>query len=370
MAAPRKLDETSHVPLRTQLEDLLREEVAAGTYRVGERVPTVRELAEAYGVGKTTAASAIDTLVREGLLAARRQHGTKVAPRRAKGTRAAVKTGQIGVITTYATDEGANPYYASILASIQRTASDAGRAVLLFSGRSPGLKKAIAGGRVDGITYILEGRPDRRLLNGIRRAGLPVVTVDYHDPALDADAVMIDNRAGALAAMRHLVKLGHRRIAYIGPSTKRSPSQSTVERYGAYVEALAEAGVRSSRSLVARGSPAIADGEAAMRKLLPARPTAVFAFSDLLAFGAVRAAEESGLSVPARFSAVGFGKESAPWGLPRPLTTVEVDTAAMGRAAVEFLIERIDGRDGPPRLFAAATRLAKGRTTARAARRA
>ena len=71
-------DATSHVPLRTQLEDLLRAEVASGTYRVGDRVPTVRELADAYGVGKTTAASAIETLVREGLLAAKRQRGTTV----------------------------------------------------------------------------------------------------------------------------------------------------------------------------------------------------------------------------------------------------------------------------------------------------
>ena len=155
----------------------------------------------------------------------------------------------------------------------------------------------------------------------------------------------IDNVAAAQAAVRHLISLGHRRIAAIGAHPHRGTAALRLEGYRA---ALAEASLPFVDELVV---PALnyhrADGAAAMKTLLDLRnpPDAVFCFNDLLAIGAMRAAAERFVRVPQDLAVVGFdNNEESVYSSPS-LTSVAPDKGAIARAAVDLLHRRAESRD-------------------------
>jgi len=372
--ATTPLDEHSPIPLRTQLAALLRDAISDGAFGPGDKLPTVRELAERYAVGKTTAAGAVETLVKEGLLVARPHRGISVAARPGERKRHRVLTKQIGVVLGGKDDLAHDPYYVSLLSSAQHTASRYGQTIVLLrdgaraDGRAPFLK-LVAERRLDGVIYIVADKIDRAIGEVIRKAHLPLVTVDYAPTRPRFDAIMIDNTKGATAAMHRLVKLGHRRIAYLAPPG-RAPSVSAVERHGAYRDVLEEAGVPYDPGLVRHEEVKVAGGARAMRALLSRSPTAVFSFCDYLSLGAMQAVEDAGMTVPRDFSAIGFGDQAAPLGLARPLSSVVIDTQEMGRAAVARLHERIEGYTGKPEIVRVDSTFVDRATTARAPSRA
>ena len=143
------LDHQSPVPLRAQLAALLKEALTTGEFRSGDRIPTVRELADQYGVGKTTAAGAIDTLVREGLLSARPHKGTLVTG--PHGQRSLVKTNQIAFVIDETIDLVNDRFYVEMLTSSQNASS---------SGRS-GRLGALDGPIPDGLAPVVIDDPGR-----------------------------------------------------------------------------------------------------------------------------------------------------------------------------------------------------------------
>ncbi len=170
--------------------------------------------------------------------------------------------------------------------------------------------------------------------------------------------VRIDDVAGATSAMRHLTMLGHRDIAHISGGGPVAHSFTTPrDRARAYHDVLKEAGIAPRADLEAVGDYTVAGGERAMSTLLsgPTRPTAVFAQSDEMAFGALRAIRHSGLRVPEDISVVGFDNHELAGVME--LTTVEQPVAEQGNLIGQILLDLLESGGAPPPTMMLPTRL-------------
>ncbi|MFI6575832.1 LacI family DNA-binding transcriptional regulator [Nocardiopsis sp. NPDC050513] len=161
--------------------------------------------------------------------------------------------------------------------------------------------------------------------------------------------VRIDDVAGATSAVRHLTMLGHRDIAHISGGGPAAHSFTTPrDRARAYHDVLEEAGIGYRPELEAVGDYTVAGGERAMSALLSGatRPTAVFAQSDEMAFGALRAIRHSGLRVPEDISVIGFDNHEFADVLD--LTTVEQPVAEQGNLVAQILLDLLESGGKPP----------------------
>jgi LacI family transcriptional regulator len=236
-----------------------------------------------------------------------------------------------------------NPYYAAILRGVEDVAHQRGLAVMLCNtDRDPAKQR-------QALRTLLEHRVDGVIVAGgtLTAADLarvdgrvPVVAVGRHPARVPC--VRVDNVQAARQACRHLLDLGHTRVACLaGP-----PSSYTArDRVRGYLSALREAGVRPDDGWVVWSEFTAQGGYAATRQLLDRCPvTAVLACNDQMALGAVRALWEAGLQVPADVSVVGFDDTPAAAVSVPALTTVAVPTYEMGRKTMELLLALRAGR--------------------------
>jgi LacI family transcriptional regulator len=173
---------------------------------------------------------------------------------------------------------------------------------------------------------------------------IPVVTIDRRINA-EVDSVAVDNVAGSLEAVRHLVAAGARRIAMIAG---RDDASSAADRLAGYRAALAEARIPFDPALVVGGDFRLEGGHRAAEVLLalPEIPDAIFVANNLMLVGALNALGEAGLQAPDDLLVAGFDEMS--WaGFAPPLTLVEQPTYEIGRQAAEILLRRIGGDRGP-----------------------
>lgn len=173
------------------------------------------------------------------------------------------------------------------------------------------------------------------LVSQLSDNGVPFVLVGQHeDPRVSF--VDADNVAGAYTAVSHLIHLGHQRIgAIIGPQS----NLAAVHRYEGYAKALRDWGRPLDEALVAQGDFLETGGYNAMRQLLHQRPQAIFAASDAMAIGALRAIQDAGLSVPDDVALVGYDDLPHARMVKPQLTTVRQPIQAAGSRAVETLMD-------------------------------
>jgi LacI family transcriptional regulator, repressor for deo operon, udp, cdd, tsx, nupC, and nupG len=240
-----------------------------------------------------------------------------------------------------------SPFFLEIYAGAEEAAQTAGLAVLLGnSDGKPEREEAyfdqVMSGRADGI-ILLTGALPPAYAEG-KRALPPMVTVLERLPDYDAPVVRIDHRTASAEVTKHLIDLGHRRIAHIAGS---KAALSSEHRLAGYKGALSAAGIPFAEELVVQGSFSMQSGADAMEKLLALEepPTAVFAGNDEMAFGAVKAARTHGLSVPEDLSMVGFDDQTTAAFYNPPLTTIHTPCREIGRQATQELIEQIAGRE-------------------------
>jgi LacI family transcriptional regulator len=172
---------------------------------------------------------------------------------------------------------------------------------------------------------------------------VPVVTVSGHNQVKGVTNIVLDHVLAAEIALKHLFQLGHRDIAFI---KGQEFSSDTEVRWANIEKAARPLGVRISPKLVSQlegDSPSPEPGYEATRKLLASRKlfTALFAFNDISAMGAIRALREAKLRVPDDVSVVGFDDIQAAAYQNPALTTVRQPLREMGRIAAETLLRRI-----------------------------
>ncbi|WP_425955183.1 LacI family DNA-binding transcriptional regulator [Xylanimonas sp. McL0601] len=198
----------------------------------------------------------------------------------------------------------------------------------------------------------------------LARRSIPVVVIDTDgEPPADVPTVGSDNWNGGLTATRHLLGLGHRRIAAVSGPADMLCSRA---RLDGFRSAHAEAGVAVDDALILPGNFYVETGYSAGHELLTLRdrPTAIFAGSDMAALGVLRAAHELGLSVPRDVSVVGYDDLSmAAWATPA-LTTVRQPLAEMGGLATSMLMDLVEGRHPQTRRINLATELVVRESTA------
>jgi DNA-binding LacI/PurR family transcriptional regulator len=167
---------------------------------------------------------------------------------------------------------------------------------------------------------------------------VPIVLLNNQHPSQFVHSVMIANVQASMDATRHLIALGHRRIAYLGD---RNGYQSDTERFSGYRQAMEAAGLPCEPQLITHGDGKPEGAKAAMAQLLALSepPTAVFCYNDLSALGAIRQIRDIGLRVPQDISIVGFDDLYISEYMDPALTTVRQPMRQMGRMAMNTLLQ-------------------------------
>lgn len=193
---------------------------------------------------------------------------------------------------------------------------------------------------------IIIGKVARSFCETLDRYGIPFVIINYSFKDVRYNTVLSDNFGGAYALVGALLRMGHKRIAFIREGTDHP---SFDERFRGYLEALQENGIFMDTDLVMNEDYSLTLGYESMRKLLklPEPPTAVFAVNDYVGMNALRAVKESGLKVPEDISIVGFdamaGKDLR---IDPPLTSARVFADEMAHKGIKRLF-RIMSEDLP-----------------------
>ncbi len=241
-----------------------------------------------------------------------------------------------------------NPYFAEIVRAVEDRCFAAGYTLILCNTddapqRQSVYLKVLAERRIDGLIVVSTG-DDESLVAQLRGLQMPAVLLDREIDDPGCDLVETAHEEGALLAVRHLLALGHTRIACIAGPAHVSAGEARVEGWR---RALAEAGLRPAAA-PARGGFTSQGGYEAMHAMLRGesvhrRASAVFVCNDLMAIGALRAAHECGVEVPEALSIVGFDDIELTAYTSPPLTTVAQPKARIGALAVDMLLERLRG---------------------------
>ncbi len=315
---------------------------------------TIRDVAREAGVSVTTASRALNN---KGELSATSRAVVLAAAERLRYVpsdvaRALVsgRTRTIGVLIT----DNASTVYAEVLRGIEDVANASDYGVLFMNSgdvqeRALRCIRTLRARQVDGVLFTPVQQDGKDDLEELRRGGLPIVALVRHFPELeDLDYVVADNELGGYAATRHLLELGHRRIAHLGG---RIGASSTEGRLDGYARALRERGLAVDDRLVRRTPHTIEDGSTAALELLDrrGRPTALYVATLPQTMGVIRAARSLGLRVPDDLSLVAGDEGDVAEFLEVPLTTVEQPSREIGRQGAELLLARLDGRRSRPK---------------------
>jgi len=200
--------------------------------------------------------------------------------------------------------------------------------------------RVLRSGYLEGVIAANASLSDE-LVPSLLEERIPFLTVGRH-PDDRVNYVDVDNIGGGRMATEHLIRLGHTKIATITGPQDMTPAQ---DRFEGYRETMEMHRLPVSEGLVAEGDFTEAGGRAAMTRLLAEGPTAVFAASDSMAIGAIRAIRAAGLDVPKDVAVVGFDDIPSALTVDPELTTVRQPIERLGHLAVEILIQRFDEQE-------------------------
>ncbi|PIU45570.1 MAG: LacI family transcriptional regulator [Ignavibacteriales bacterium CG07_land_8_20_14_0_80_59_12] len=200
--------------------------------------------------------------------------------------------------------------------------------------------------RVDGILIsTAQSVQDHSLYQHMIRLGLPIVFFDRCVHGIGASCVSIDDEESARRITEHLIDHGYTRIAHLSGPQKVSIGRS---RLNGFKSALADRKIPCYDQLIVESGFQETDGYQAMKKLLSfpreRRPRAVVAVNDPAAFGAIKAIQEQGLSIPGDIAIVGFSDDIRAALMPTPLTTVRQPAYEVGKLAAQKLLAFIEGK--------------------------
>ena len=304
---------------------------------------TIREVAKLAGVSPSTVSRVLNGKdaghmrpeTKERVLAAIK--ALDYTPAKAARTLRKKKTGVIAILLP----DISNPFFSLLARGVAAVAFEHGLSTLICDSDNSVAKEGrywdllLAEG-VDGVVFVPVGQPDEAKVQRLRRRGVGIVVADRRVEGYPA--VEADNRTGSALLAAHLLSLGYRKIAYIAGPPDVS---SAADRLEGFVQALRGKGI--APVAVRHGDFTYRSGYDLARDLFAHHPEleAIVAANDLMAIGALRAAEDLGISVPEELGIAGFD-HVLPADLVRPrLTTVAVPAYEIGEEAMRQLL---DGR--------------------------
>lgn len=242
----------------------------------------------------------------------------------------------------------ANPYYAEIVQGVESVTRDRGYHILLADAPQRWDRRATAldalhNRLADGVISLAHIDPQSDFLKEIEP--LPWVACSEFLPGAKVPHVSIDHHQAAIDAVQYLINRGHQRIALISAEEEFLWAQ---QRRRGYLDAMARAGLAVDPRWIQTARRAdYADGHMAAGALLSlaSLPTAVFAVSDTLAIGAIKAFRRAGRQVPQDIAVVGFDNLPLSEVFEPALTTVAQPMRELGAAATRLLLERLAGRE-------------------------
>jgi len=317
----------------------------------GSKAPSIYDVAREAKVSVFTVSAVINDTGQVSSTLARRVEAAvrklNYRPNLLARSLAKQQTHTLGMVVT----DIANPFFPAIVRGAEDAAQKAGYSMLLCNSDDKQDKEALylellISKRVDGI--ILNKTPaaltvaQRRMLDDSR---VPIVLLMRTCPGLKTDIVQTNDRLGAIDAISHLARIGHKKIAFV--SGPLNVSNARARRQG-YFSAMEQWGLEYDPQLMFEGDYRIESGHRAGHALLPHRPDAVLVTNYLMTIGFMSAADEIGLRCPEDFALVSF--DDYPWlGCFRPrLTTIELPKYELGDAAVRLLLERIQEKRTQP----------------------
>lgn len=310
---------------------------------MSQRAVRLRDVAEAAGTSTKTASRVINGDPRVSAdTRSRVQDAITAMGYRVDLTARSLRRGfddTIGVVVPTIGD----PFFAQAIEEIERMAVDRGIRLLVSSNsRDPQIERAVVEGllarRVAGL-LVTPYMTDYGFLGSV---GTPVVFFDRHAVGFDSDVVMVDDEAGARRAVLHLAQYGHRRIAVVVDDLGIETSR---RRWDGYIAALGELGMEPEDRLQLSGCVDASQAERMTRALLadPNPPTAIFSARSETTLGVVRALHYANRG---DIALVSFGDFTNADLLSPPVSVLDHNPRALARAAMDRLLERINGSDG------------------------
>ncbi|WP_323181498.1 LacI family DNA-binding transcriptional regulator [Kaistia algarum] len=270
-----------------------------------------------------------------------------VANRSAASLRTA-RTNMVGVVV----HDVVNPYFAEIFRALEAALNAQSLAIMICNhaddvGRQRTFVETLMQHRADGLIMCPAAGTSESEVLRIVRTGLPFVMICRDVGDIGVPVVRGDDFAGGLALTRHLIAMGHRRIAFVGGRRLTSAGH---ERHAGYVEAHREAGLAVDPALDIAEAMTQRDGRDAAPALLALgpRPTAIFAFNDLVAFGLMSALRRARIEPGRDMAVAGYDDtDGAAWTTPS-LTSVHNVPEEIGQRAAALLKDQIAGIAGRP----------------------
>lgn len=254
------------------------------------------------------------------------------------------RTEAIGVVVTSIAD----PFNGEVVAGLEEAANRHGYSVILATSQaSPQREMSVVRGfqsrRVDGI-IVASSRVGPQYSSMLAQLQIPVVLLNNQHPDNLGYAVSIDNTKGAFDATTHLLKLGHRDIAYLGD---KLGLHSDTERKEGFRAAMREAGVRVPPQFFLSGDGKMDRAVEMARAFLTAdrRASAVVCYNDVSALGVMMAAKQAGLMLPRDLSVTGFDDIQFAGLVTPSLTTIRQPKKRLGLEAMEMLIHLLNGKE-------------------------
>ena len=246
------------------------------------------------------------------------------------------------------------PFFGSVVMSLDRTLREHGYHTLISCySSSYGLEREnlqlLINNGIDGLIYAPEDISAEEFYDLTANCSIPTVQIDRMVQGVSSDTVLVDNSDAAYDAVTHLILRGHRRIAIItGPKSVYSAK----ERLVGYLRALSDNGILYDDNLVISGQYVFGTGYRALETLLelPEPPTAVFVTNYDFTIGLVTAARERGVSIPDDLDIFGFDCVEICTMMRPPLPVVHQPEVQIGVLAAEYLIQRLEGYTGEPRV--------------------
>lgn len=313
---------------------------------------TLKDIAKAVGKSVSTVSSALNDyadvsqetkeLVRR--VAREMGYTPNIAAQQLRKRRADT----LGLILPTFAPRFSDPFFSELLAGIGNQAAAYGFD-LLVSVQAPGpdeeeaYRRMVSGRRVDGLLVVRTRRNDPRIAFLVER-DFPFVAFGRTEQGFDFPYVDEDGVLGIRLATQHLIERGHRRIAFIAPPCEL---MFAVHRMAGFRRTLEESGLALDESLIVAGDLTQRNGHELAGDLLerPDRPTAIVACNDLMALGAMAAAQERGLVVGQDIAITGFDDILPAQYSHPPLTTIHQPIYQIGGMICEMLIQCIRGEE-------------------------